>query len=184
MFPARKFNVFHALCGVLVLAASLAAAPVVQAECQPGQMQEANLAYQSAAEFLNAQQWDQAIARMQSIVDSVRENEKPDLVVISPNSPEAKQAKAYRQMAEHMLAQLDEGVIELRLDTARVGLETGAVPMALELSDVYFEADVREARPQLWVGTSAAGLGRASGSAHHSTRHPTRPRTDSLRPAP
>ena len=39
-----------------------------QAECLPGQMQEANLAYQSAAEFLTAQQWDQAIARLQSIV--------------------------------------------------------------------------------------------------------------------
>lgn len=39
-----------------------------RAECQPGQMQEANLAYQSAAEFLNAQQWDQAIARLQSII--------------------------------------------------------------------------------------------------------------------
>jgi len=51
----------------LVLAVALAA-PAVHAECQPGQMQEANLAYQSAAEFLAQQQWDQAIARLQSII--------------------------------------------------------------------------------------------------------------------
>jgi len=38
------------------------------ANCQPGQMQEANLAYQSAVQFLNNQQWDQAIARLKSIV--------------------------------------------------------------------------------------------------------------------
>ncbi len=39
-----------------------------QAVCQPGQMSEANLAYQSAAQFLSAQQWDQAISRLNSIV--------------------------------------------------------------------------------------------------------------------
>ncbi len=38
------------------------------AECLPGQKQEANLAYQSAAQFLTNQQWDQAIARLHSIV--------------------------------------------------------------------------------------------------------------------
>jgi tetratricopeptide (TPR) repeat protein len=45
----------------------LACGPAL-AECQPGQLQEANLAYQSAVEFLESQQWDQAIARLQSIV--------------------------------------------------------------------------------------------------------------------
>ncbi len=38
------------------------------AVCQPGQMQEANLAYQSAAQFLSAKQWDQAISRLNSII--------------------------------------------------------------------------------------------------------------------
>lgn len=38
------------------------------AQCQPGQLQEANLAFQSANQFLTAKQWDQAIARLQSIV--------------------------------------------------------------------------------------------------------------------
>ncbi len=40
----------------------------VQAVCQPGQMQEANLAYKSAEQFLVAKQWDQAISRLNSIV--------------------------------------------------------------------------------------------------------------------
>ncbi len=53
----------------LALVALMAGGAVtVWAECQPGQMQEANLAYASAVEFLNAQQWDQAIARLKSII--------------------------------------------------------------------------------------------------------------------
>jgi tetratricopeptide (TPR) repeat protein len=40
-----------------------------RAVCQPGQMQEANLAYQSAEQFITAQQWDQAIGRLNSIVN-------------------------------------------------------------------------------------------------------------------
>ncbi len=51
----------------LVLVGLLSATAAV-AECQPGQMQEANLAYQSAMEFFNTRQWDLAIARMQSII--------------------------------------------------------------------------------------------------------------------
>jgi cytochrome c-type biogenesis protein CcmH/NrfG len=47
----------------------VAAAGAAQAECAPGQMQEASRAYLSAAQFLNAQQWDQAIARLQSIAN-------------------------------------------------------------------------------------------------------------------
>ena len=38
------------------------------AECLPQQMQEANLAYQNAAQFLTAQQWDMAIDRLKSVV--------------------------------------------------------------------------------------------------------------------
>ena len=52
---------------IAVLGLVLGAGPAT-AECLPGQMQEANLAYRSAAQFLEAQQWDQAIARLQSIV--------------------------------------------------------------------------------------------------------------------
>jgi len=54
--------------GVAVILLGTFAVPLAQAECQPGQMQEANLAYQSAQEFLVNRQWDQAIARLQSII--------------------------------------------------------------------------------------------------------------------
>ena len=53
---------------LVLLLSSLLPAGSALAVCQPGQMQEANLAYQSAAQFLNAQQWDQAISRLNSIV--------------------------------------------------------------------------------------------------------------------
>ncbi len=56
---------------ILVLAlvvAGLMTASLAVAECLPGQIQEANLQYQSAAEFLSAKQWDQAISRLQSII--------------------------------------------------------------------------------------------------------------------
>jgi tetratricopeptide (TPR) repeat protein len=56
-------------CVALALVASLASAGVAAAACLPGQLQEANLAYQSAEEFLVQQQWDQAVARLQSIVN-------------------------------------------------------------------------------------------------------------------
>jgi len=60
-------SIRHAL-GVTIVLMGIIAASVAVAECQPGQLQEANLAYQSAQEFLVNRQWDQAIARMQSIV--------------------------------------------------------------------------------------------------------------------
>jgi tetratricopeptide (TPR) repeat protein len=53
---------------LMVILTGTVAASLAMAECQPGQMQEANLAYQTAQEFLVNRQWDQAIARMQSIV--------------------------------------------------------------------------------------------------------------------
>lgn len=39
------------------------------AQCSPGQQQEADLAYASAFEFLKAQQWEQAIPRLESILE-------------------------------------------------------------------------------------------------------------------
>jgi len=53
---------------LIVLLGALLSSGSAHAVCQPGQMQEANLAYQSAAQFLSAQQWDQAISRLNSIV--------------------------------------------------------------------------------------------------------------------
>lgn len=54
-----------ALVSALIMGLGAGAA---MAACQPGQIQEANLAYQSASQFLDAKQWDQAIARLESIV--------------------------------------------------------------------------------------------------------------------
>lgn len=73
MLSKRKFGIHHhrsavSVLPVFVLLAGLLVGGPVLAECQPGQMQEANMAYQSAVEFLNSQQWDQAIIRLQSIV--------------------------------------------------------------------------------------------------------------------
>ncbi len=68
----KQANVRHLkLIGVFALALVLfavAGTGSALADCQPGQMQEANLAYQNAVQALQAQQWDQAISRLNSIV--------------------------------------------------------------------------------------------------------------------
>ncbi len=68
MLLTRKNIVFRSILASLALLMGLSFGSVALAECQPGQMQEANLAYQSAAEFLATRKWDQAIARLQSII--------------------------------------------------------------------------------------------------------------------
>jgi tetratricopeptide (TPR) repeat protein len=57
----------------LLLIGSLAGS-VALAACQPGQMQEANLAYRTAATFLQGGQWDQAVAQLKSAVDICAEH--------------------------------------------------------------------------------------------------------------
>jgi len=65
----RRHNIaFRSVLGTVAVLMGLFFGTVVLAECQPGQLQEANLAYQSAAEFLTTGKWDQAIARLQSII--------------------------------------------------------------------------------------------------------------------
>lgn len=68
MLPTRNISSFRQALGLVIVLTGILASSAVLAECQPGQMQEANLAYQSAQEFLVNRQWDNAIARMQSIV--------------------------------------------------------------------------------------------------------------------
>ncbi len=68
MLPKRNASsIRHALCMAVVLT-GIFATSMALAECQPGQIQEANRAYQSAQEFLVNKQWDTAISRLQSIV--------------------------------------------------------------------------------------------------------------------
>ncbi|PID81453.1 hypothetical protein CSA17_05330 [bacterium DOLJORAL78_65_58] len=64
---ARSFKLFSATAIVLALMV-MSVVGAAYAECQPGQIQEANLAYQSAARSLQNQQWDEAINRLNSIV--------------------------------------------------------------------------------------------------------------------
>ena len=68
MLPTRNTNFFRKVLFLAVILIGTFAASVAVAQCQPAQMQEANLAYQSAQEFMVNRQWDQVIARMQSII--------------------------------------------------------------------------------------------------------------------
>ena len=69
MLQMRNHLFFGRMLGTTLLLLATLAGGAVIAACQPGQMQEANLAYQSAVQFLEAKQWDQAIARLNSIVN-------------------------------------------------------------------------------------------------------------------
>lgn len=68
MLLSWKNTAIRGVLTAVVILLSVTGAGTAGAECQPGQMQEANLAYQSAAEFLATRKWDQAIARLQSII--------------------------------------------------------------------------------------------------------------------
>ena len=68
MHPTRLMTK-NSLLAALLLLMMVWAAGAVMAECSPAQLDEANRAYLSAAQFLTAKQWDQAIARMQSILN-------------------------------------------------------------------------------------------------------------------
>jgi len=97
---------------LVVILTGTVAASVAMAECQPAQMQEANLAYQTAQEFLVNRQWDQAIARMQSIVQ------------VCPEHVEATRGIGTAMIGKEMFAEAVpyfKRVIELRGDKAEAG---------------------------------------------------------------
>jgi tetratricopeptide (TPR) repeat protein len=100
------------------------------AECLPGQMQEANLAYQSAAQFLQQQQWDQAIARLQSIVS------------VCPEHVEANRGLGTAFYAKQDYVQATEyytTVIDLRADKVEAG-DYANLAKALAKQKMYKEA--------------------------------------------
>lgn len=68
MLLTRKNTALRSVFVAGLILLGLFGSTAAMAECQPGQMQEANLAYHSAMEFFNTRQWDQAIARLQSII--------------------------------------------------------------------------------------------------------------------
>ena len=68
MFRKKMITSVSTISVLVLLLATLLAAGSSLAVCQPGQMQEANLAYRSAVQFLTGEQWDLAIGRLNSIV--------------------------------------------------------------------------------------------------------------------
>ena len=112
MLLTRNTSSFrHALVLAIVLAGIIASSAVL-AECQPGQMQEANLAYQSAQEFLVNRQWDDAIARLQSIIQ------------VCPEHIDATRGIGTAMVGKSQFAEAVpyfKRVIELRGDTAQAG---------------------------------------------------------------
>ncbi len=74
VLPTRNPRLISLAASMMVLALTIGVTGSVWAECQPGQMQEANLAYRSAVGFLNAKQWEQAISRLSSIVEMCPEH--------------------------------------------------------------------------------------------------------------
>jgi tetratricopeptide (TPR) repeat protein len=87
-------------------------ATMALAECAPGQMQEANKAYQQALEFMTKQDWDQAIAQMQSALKIC-----PEHVDATRGIGDAMVGKAMYAEAVPYYQQ----VIELRGDQAEAG---------------------------------------------------------------
>lgn len=69
----RNPAVGRAWAGALALATLLGAGQV-RAECQPGQMQEANLQYAEAKKALDAQNWDLALPSLTSIIQTCPEH--------------------------------------------------------------------------------------------------------------
>jgi len=68
LFTKRNAHSIGSALSLAVILIGIFSSSLAVAECQPGQMQEANLAFQTAQEFLVNRQWDQAISRLQSII--------------------------------------------------------------------------------------------------------------------
>ncbi len=135
MFPTRNQRLVTLIFSLFMLAAVAQAL----AECQPGQMQEANLAYQSAAEFLQAQQWDQAIARLNSIIQ------------VCPEHVEANRGlgKAYYGKGDYAkAAEFYRKVIELRGDQVEAG-DFGNLGKTLAKLKQYKEARAEYMKAQM-----------------------------------
>ncbi len=112
MLPTRNTRFLPLVFSLALVALIAGGAVTVWAECQPGQMQEANLAYASAVEFLNAKQWDQAIARLKSIIQVC-----PEHIQANRGLGQAYYGKGDFQQAAHYYQE----VIDLRGDSVEAG---------------------------------------------------------------
>jgi tetratricopeptide (TPR) repeat protein len=94
------------VCGwllTLTIITTLTGAGAALAECTPGQLQEAGLAYSAVAPLIETQSWDQAIPRLQSIVEICPEyfpalRSLGDAYMGSGQAPLAE--RAYQQLIE------------------------------------------------------------------------------------
>jgi len=112
VFLSRSLSEFRRLAGLGLVLLVFLIPGLSLAECLPGQMQEANLAYNSAEQFLSGQQWDQAIARLQSIVQVC-----PEHVEATRGIGTAYQGKGDWANAQIWYAK----VVDLRSDQAEAG---------------------------------------------------------------
>lgn len=112
MLPKRNASSIRHALGMAVVLTAIFVSTAALAECAPGQIQEANRAYQSALEFLNTQQWDTAISRFQSIVQ------------VCPEHVEANRGIGTAMMGKGLYAEAIpyfSTVIDLRGDKAEAG---------------------------------------------------------------
>lgn len=74
MLPTNYATTIRLALGMGLILIGIFSASAAVAACQPGQMQEANKAYQQAQEFMVKKDWDQAIAGMQSALQICAEH--------------------------------------------------------------------------------------------------------------
>jgi tetratricopeptide (TPR) repeat protein len=111
LLTRNSSSIRHSL-GAAIVLIGIITSSMALAECAPGQLQEANNAYQSAQEFLVTRQWDTAIARMQSIVQ------------VCPEHVEATRGLGTAMMGKGQFAEAVpyfKRVIELRGEKAQAG---------------------------------------------------------------
>jgi tetratricopeptide (TPR) repeat protein len=112
VFPKRNSRMIRNIFCVSLLFSAVAVGSPAFSACQPGQMEEANTAYRQALDFLVKQDWDQAIAGMQSAIQ------------ICPEHVEATRGVGKGLMGKKQYAEAVpyfERVIELRGENVEAG---------------------------------------------------------------
>lgn len=130
MLPKRNASSTRHALGMAVVLTAIFASSVALAECAPGQIQEANRAYQSALEFLTTKQWDTAISRFQTIVQ------------VCPEHVEANRGIGTAMMGKELFAEAIpyfQKVVDLRGENAEAG-DHGNLGKAYAQMKMYSEA--------------------------------------------
>jgi tetratricopeptide (TPR) repeat protein len=112
VLPMKYATSIRLSLGMFLILIGVFSAPTVGAACQPGQMMEATKVYQQAQEFMVKQDWDQAIAGMQSALQ------------ICPEHVEATRGVGTAMMGKGNIAEAIpyfQHVIELRGENVEAG---------------------------------------------------------------